>query len=364
MKIKTLTKKLNQIGVISLHTIVPVILVVFAIGGIGAYVVSKSKASIPYLDPAGCAIRGRNWIGATSGNPCGRVCAPGTGTIIVAPNYDYCSGTETSINTMSQPTCATLGRVWLVDGCARRADRISRTNVPQCTSSLATYFISSSSDYCGIVYSLPTDAPKPTLLAPQPEAVGVGANAVTSAIPDTIWNSMVGKSWHSSCPVGRSGLLLMDINYWGFDGRQHRGQLIFKAASKDKYVAAFTQLYNNRIPLHGMNLPDMFGYSAKTNGADDYASMQHDNTSAFNCRWVDGKPGVLSPHSYGTAVDINPYENPYHSALGWVPNIWWANNKVSPYTWRSSTDLVVKIMVGAGFTWTYGTEDAQHFDVN
>lgn len=36
-------KKLNQAGILSLHTIIPVILAVAAIGGIGAYVLTKVR---------------------------------------------------------------------------------------------------------------------------------------------------------------------------------------------------------------------------------------------------------------------------------------------------------------------------------
>ncbi|HWT55470.1 MAG TPA: M15 family metallopeptidase [Candidatus Microsaccharimonas sp.] len=214
----------------------------------------------------------------------------------------------------------------------------------------------------GTIYKLPAAAPKPIYLTPQPAAVGTGANPTVTAIPDRVWNDMTGKSWHAGCPVGRSQLLYMRVNYWGFDGYRHRGELVFRASQRAKYVSAFTRIYNNHVPLHGMYRVDKFGYSSVTHGGDDYASMRHDNTSAFNCRWVDGNPGTLSPHAYGTAVDINPYENPYHSAKGWTPNFWWRNHNFPPYTWRSRSALLVRAMLNAGFHWTYGNEDSQHFD--
>lgn len=46
--------------------------------------------------------------------------------------------------------------------------------------------------------------------------------------------------------------------------------------------------------------------------------MDADNTSAFNCRFVSGRPGVWSEHAYGRAIDINPIENPYVTASGYV----------------------------------------------
>jgi poly-gamma-glutamate synthesis protein (capsule biosynthesis protein) len=46
-------------------------------------------------------------------------------------------------------------------------------------------------------------------------------------------------------------------------------------------------------------------------GGDDRRSMNADNTSAFNCRFVAGRPGVWSQHAFGRAIDINPVQNPY-----------------------------------------------------
>ena len=45
-------------------------------------------------------------------------------------------------------------------------------------------------------------------------------------------------------------------------------------------------------------------------GSDDDRSMAADNTSAFNCRLVEGSTS-WSAHAYGLAIDINPLENPY-----------------------------------------------------
>ena len=39
--------------------------------------------------------------------------------------------------------------------------------------------------------------------------------------------------------------------------------------------------------------------------------MAANNTSAFNCREVSRRPGVWSQHAFGTAIDINPVQNPY-----------------------------------------------------
>jgi hypothetical protein len=47
-------------------------------------------------------------------------------------------------------------------------------------------------------------------------------------------------------------------------------------------------------------------------GGSDFRSIEADNTSAFNCRYVAGTTR-WSNHAYGTAIDVNPIENPYVS---------------------------------------------------
>ncbi|MFL6108206.1 MAG: M15 family metallopeptidase, partial [Marmoricola sp.] len=209
---------------------------------------------------------------------------------------------------------------------------------------------------------LPRRAPRPTALPAQRRAVGAGANAVVNLISDATWARMVGRSWRAGCPVGRTSLRYVQVNYWGFDGYRHRGELVVRATAASRFALALTNLYDARIRIRAMYLPDRFGYSRRSRGADDYASMRHDNTSAFNCRVVTGGHGTRSPHAYGTAIDLNPFENPFHSEHGWLPNRWWVSHRAGNYTWRSSSAQVVRIMRSSGFTWTYRMSDSQHFD--
>ena len=50
-------------------------------------------------------------------------------------------------------------------------------------------------------------------------------------------------------------------------------------------------------------------------GGNDFRSIEADNTSAFNCRFVDGTTR-WSNHAFGRAIDVNPLENPYVTASG------------------------------------------------
>jgi len=68
-------------------------------------------------------------------------------------------------------------------------------------------------------------------------------------------------------------------------------------------LQVFRQLYQARFPIEQMVRIEAYG------GNDD-ASMAANNTVAFNCRQItDGS--ALSEHAYGTAIDINPKQNPY-----------------------------------------------------
>ncbi len=215
----------------------------------------------------------------------------------------------------------------------------------------------------GTPVTLPAAAPKPRVSVPrQPRAVGAGPNAAVGRIPDDVWRTMRGRSWHRGCPVGRSGLRLLRINYWGYDGYRYRGELIANADAVGAMSAALAEMYRRELPLRSMYRVDRFGWSARLGGADDYASMAAGNTSAFNCRDVVGRPGVRSPHSYGRSLDVNPWENPYRASHGWTPNSWWVGRSHPRVAWRSSSHLVVSLMASHGLRWTYGTADAHHFD--
>jgi hypothetical protein len=210
---------------------------------------------------------------------------------------------------------------------------------------------------------LPKAAPKPKRsVGTQPHAVGAGPNAVITAIPAATWRSMVGRTWHSGCPVGRDGLRLIRINYWDYTGYRRRGEIVVADEVAGQIAGALADLYQHRIPLRSLVREDRFGWSNRLHGADDYQSMEAGNSSGFNCRGVVGNPGVRSPHAYGRAIDLNTWENPYRSKQGTVPNRWWVSRSNPRVAWRSSSHIVVRIMASHGLRWTYGVGDSQHFD--
>lgn len=215
----------------------------------------------------------------------------------------------------------------------------------------------------GVPVALPAGAPAPRVsLPPQPRATSPGAHPVVSRIPDGVWDDMTGRSWHAGCPVGRQGLRLLRVNYWGYDGYRYRGEVVAATSAIDNMRRALTAMYDGGFPIRSMYRVDRFGWSSRVNGADDHRSMAAGNTSAFNCRWVVNRPGVTSPHSYGRALDVNTWENPYRSATGLVPNRWWQPRSHPLVAWRSRSHPVVRLFLRHGFRWTYGSGDSQHFD--
>ena len=121
---------------------------------------------------------------------------------------------------------------------------------------------------------------------------------------------MTGVSWHRGCPVGLDQLRLLRVTHWGFDGEVHRGRLVIHRDSAAGMLRAMRELFRLRFPIRRMRLVDAYG-------ADDHRSMDADNTSAFNCRFVAGTDR-WSEHAYGHAIDLNPIENPYVTSDGYV----------------------------------------------
>jgi hypothetical protein len=114
---------------------------------------------------------------------------------------------------------------------------------------------------------------------------------------------VTGSSWRPGCPVPLADLRLLRIGYRGFDGRDHVGRMIVAATAVPAVHSAFAALFEARFPIRRMRLVDDYG-------ASDFASIEADNTSAFNCRPATGSTR-FSEHAYGRAVDVNPIENPY-----------------------------------------------------
>jgi hypothetical protein len=111
-------------------------------------------------------------------------------------------------------------------------------------------------------------------------------------------------SWRPGCPVRVEDLRAVDAAHWGFDGQVHQGRIVVAADRVDDVVGVLRDLFDARYPIEQMRPIDEYG------GSDD-ASVDANNTSAFNCRLATGSTTSWSEHAYGRAVDLNPLVNPY-----------------------------------------------------
>jgi hypothetical protein len=166
-------------------------------------------------------------------------------------------------------------------------------------------------------------------------------------------------SWQPGCPVAVSDLRVLTLTYWGFDGAVHTGKLMVHASAVRPVAHAMRRLFQAHFPIRRMQLVEAWG-------ASDDRSMAADNTSAYNGRQVPGFPGVWSEHAKGTAIDIDPLENPM---IRW--------SEVSPpngahYVDRSlrlpgmihADDVVVRAFAEVGWKWGgdyHSLKDYQHF---
>jgi len=116
---------------------------------------------------------------------------------------------------------------------------------------------------------------------------------------------MTGVSWRPSCPVSLRDLRVVTAAHWDFDGRVRTGRVIVHQDVAADVLSALRRLYAARFPVRRMVPVDAYGGS-------DFRSIEADNTSAFNCRYVDGRRR-WSEHAYGRAIDVNPIENPFVS---------------------------------------------------
>ena len=116
---------------------------------------------------------------------------------------------------------------------------------------------------------------------------------------------MTGVSWRPGCPVHLRDLRLLRMSHRRFDGTVGQGRLVVHRDVARAVLSVFRRLYQAGFPLRRVVPVDAYGGS-------DFRSIEADNTSAFNCRTVEGTTR-WSEHAYGRAIDVNPIENPYVS---------------------------------------------------
>ena len=194
----------------------------------------------------------------------------------------------------------------------------------------------------------------PAWTAPRPVAT-------VDPVGPSLRKTMTGVSWRHGCPVALRDLRVVTARHWGFDGRQHTGRLVVHRDVAADVASVLRRLHAARFPIRRMVPVDTYG-------ASDFRSIEADNTSAFNCRYVEGT-SRWSEHAYGRAIDFNPIENPYVSGGR-------TSHRASvPYVDRTPCrrgmacpgNVVVRAFEAIGWGWGgywSGIKDFQHFSAS
>jgi hypothetical protein len=150
-------------------------------------------------------------------------------------------------------------------------------------------------------------------------------------------------------------LRLVNVYYYGFDDKLHKGQLVVHKDIVLDMIEIFELIRESRFPIGKVIPISKYGWS-------DEKSMQDNNTSAFNYRFISGSR-VISNHAAGLAIDINPSLNPYIKNGNSLPeNCIYDTTKAG--TILSDSELV-KEFKRRGWQWGgdwKSLKDYQHFE--
>lgn len=181
---------------------------------------------------------------------------------------------------------------------------------------------------------------------------------------DEVLSRIDGCSYQENDNIALEELCYVRVLYYGFDGATHVGELIVNREIESDIREIFLALYQARYPIERMELVDAYE-------GDDERSMADNNTSAFNYRLISGT-SKLSNHSYGRAIDLNPFYNPYvyttkdgqlHcEPVGAVDYV----DRNADFAHKiDHEDLAYQLFTAHGFTWggDWNTrKDYQHFE--
>lgn len=101
----------------------------------------------------------------------------------------------------------------------------------------------------------------------------------------------------------KNNLTLINVFYYGFDEKLHHGQLVLHKAVAEDIKEIFEIIRQIHFPIEKVVPICEYKWS-------DEKSMEDNNTSSFNYRFISGSK-ILSMHASGLAIDINPKQNPY-----------------------------------------------------
>jgi len=169
----------------------------------------------------------------------------------------------------------------------------------------------------------------------------------------------MGETYRPGCPVALGDLRHVTVSFRGFDDRAHTGELVVAASVADDVVSVFRRLFRADFPIEEMRLPTTADLEAAPTGDGN-------NTAALVCRPTRGQTSGFSAHAYGTAIDVNPFTNPYQRGDVVLPE------RASAYLDRADRrpgmiepgDVVTRAFARIGWQWGgdyTSLKDYQHF---
>jgi hypothetical protein len=196
--------------------------------------------------------------------------------------------------------------------------------------------------------------------------------AIDAMVSGPLVRTDVPTSYRNGCPVGPDRLRRLVVNYWDYQGKVRRGTLVVVASAAPVVQRAFTRAFADRFRIKKIVPVDAYYGPGVTPTGSDVRAMNDGNTSAFNCRGVTGSRFRVSQHSYGNAIDINTFENPYVTSSKVYP----AKAK-KRYVKNRSKHLgdpgvlrrksgITRVFLKARWSWGgfWAHRDWQHFSVN
>ena len=154
-------------------------------------------------------------------------------------------------------------------------------------------------------------------------------------------------------------IITIKVKYYGFDSRDHIGQLMVNKKIAKEVEVIFKELYDSRFPIERVELIDIYNN-------DDELSMENNNTYSYCDRKITGS-NKKSMHSYGLAIDINPTQNPYIKNNDILPalSIDYKNRNTVKKGMIIKNDVCYKAFKNRGWTWGgewKSLKDYQHFE--
>ncbi|MFI3261886.1 MAG: M15 family metallopeptidase [Rikenellaceae bacterium] len=153
-------------------------------------------------------------------------------------------------------------------------------------------------------------------------------------------------------------LVLINVEYYSDDNMLHQGQILMNRCLQEDVIEIFEFIKEEKIPIE-MVIPIKFDLP---DGNTTMANLN--NTYGFHYRYaVSSKK--LSNHSYGKAIDFNPFDNPYISSTGKIIPVGAKYEPLTnPLSFTSDCKLVKKFKE---LGWTWGgdwitTKDYMHFE--